>query len=99
MGGAGSADEVLGLREPRSRARIAAAMDTAPKNLRPGLTGGRVDHAGAFPDEQEQYRHLTPSERIVLLRELNRRLFAIAEGKHGRRGHQGLPDRLVGGRR
>ncbi|MBL9102813.1 MAG: hypothetical protein JNL82_17835 [Myxococcales bacterium] len=69
------------------------------KNLRPGLTGGRVEHAGAFPDEQEQYADLTPSERIALLRELNRRLFAIAEGAHGRRGHQGLPDRLVGGRR
>lgn len=74
-------------------------MSAAPKGLRPGLTGGRVEHSGAFPDEQEAYAHLTSSERIALLRELNRRIFAIFEGKHGRRGHQGLPDRLVGGRR
>lgn len=71
----------------------------AARGVRPGLTGGRVEHAGAFPDEQEAYRDRTPSERIALLRELSRRVFAIAEGKHGRRGHQGLPDRLVGGRR
>ncbi len=38
---------------------------------------------------------MTPSERIALLRELNRRMFAIAEGRQERCGDRGISDRLV----
>lgn len=62
------------------------------------LRGGRVDEPSAFPEDD--YEDMTPSERIAALVRLSRRSFAIklaVEG--GERGHSGLPDRLVGGRR
>lgn len=66
----------------------------------PRLHGGRIADSASFPDEQQAYRDLTPAERIAALRALSRRLYMIT-GQHddGRRGHPGLPDRLVGGRR
>jgi hypothetical protein len=63
------------------------------------LRGGRADDAGAFPDEQGAYEHLTPTERIAALRALSGRLFAITQPTHGRPRDPRLPDRLVGGRR
>lgn len=63
------------------------------------LQGGRVEDSGSFPEDGLDYRDMTPGERMEALRRLSRRAFTCIPGDDVRRRLQGLPDRLVGGRR
>ncbi|PCC69588.1 hypothetical protein SAMN02745121_06397 [Nannocystis exedens] len=64
------------------------------------LIGGRVADSGAFPDTHDAYRDMTPTQRIALMRELSRRVYAISQrGSDGGERRSGLSDRLIGGRR
>lgn len=75
-------------------------VDTVSERLARRRRGGRVDAPGDFPDEDAAYRDMTPTERISALRRLSRRAYATKLlTNDGERGHSGLPDRLVGGRR
>lgn len=73
-------------------------MDVSAHARARRLQGGRVEEPGGFPEDA--YEGMSPAERIDALIRLSRRLFAIKlSPDDGDRGHPGLPDRLVGGRR
>ncbi len=63
------------------------------------LQGGRVEDPGGFPEEGLDYRDMTPGERMEVLRRLSRRAYTCLPADDVRRRLQGLPNRLVGGRR
>lgn len=84
----------------RSELSFGSVSDTSDETLARRRIGGRVDHTKGVPDEGGSYRDLSPAERMAAMRRLSRRVFATKlASEDGERGHSGLPDRLVGGRR
>ena len=75
-------------------------MEDRPQGTRSKfLQGGRVEHSGDFPEDGLDYREMTPSERMDACRRLSRRVFTSIPADDVRRRLQGLPNRLIGGRR
>ena len=63
------------------------------------LQGGRVNDSGSFPNTDLNYQHMTPGERIEALHRLSRRAFTCLPETDPRQRPQGIPNRLIGGRR
>ena len=61
--------------------------------------GGRVDSPGDFPEAGTDYKHMTPGERVAALIHLSRLAYSFIPADDDRRRLQGLPNRLIGGRR
>lgn len=70
-----------------------------PKRLLHRLIGGRVNDSGSFPDSDLAYQHMTPGERMEALYRLSRRAFTCIPESDARKRLQGIPNRLIGGRR
>ncbi len=74
-------------------------VDRTPGARSKFLQGGRVEDSGSFPEDGLDYREMTPGERMDACRRLSRRVFTCIPADDVRRRLQGLPNRLVGGRR
>lgn len=74
-------------------------VERTPASRSKFLQGGRVEDSGGFPEDGIDYRDMTPGERMDACRRLSLRVFTCIPEDDVRRRLQGLPNRLIGGRR